>query len=143
MFWIISHRDRFIQRIILAIASLHYMSFCIREPARFFVASHAYLIGWTAYQLGISSNPTCFGAILNMITNRCTTACLLVLLSSARPWWALLFQGPTIYISTYATLAMGGSEQSQRKDRSKTEVVYCICIITIRYERLDYPCCIR
>ncbi|EQL34685.1 CDP-diacylglycerol-inositol 3-phosphatidyltransferase [Blastomyces dermatitidis ATCC 26199] len=36
---------------------------------------------------------TTFGAVLDMVTDRCTTACLLVFLSSAWPRWAIMFQG--------------------------------------------------
>ena len=64
---------------------------------------------------------TKFGAVLDMVTDRCTTACLLVFLASAFPRWALLFQGlisldlASHYMHMYATLAMGGSGQSHKK----------------------------
>lgn len=35
---------------------------------------------------------TKFGAVLDMVTDRCTTSCLLCFLSSAYPKWAILFQ---------------------------------------------------
>ena len=35
---------------------------------------------------------TKFGAVLDMVTDRCTTACLLVFLSTAYTNWAVLFQ---------------------------------------------------
>jgi CDP-diacylglycerol--inositol 3-phosphatidyltransferase len=63
---------------------------------------------------------TKFGAVLDMVTDRCTTACLLVFLSSAWPRWALLFQGlisldlASHYVHMYATLSMGGSDQSHK-----------------------------
>ena len=64
---------------------------------------------------------TQFGAVLDMVTDRCTTACLLVFLSSAWPRWALLFQGlisldlASHYMHMYATLTMGGSGHSHKK----------------------------
>lgn len=45
--------------------------------------------GQAARALGQSSK---FGAVLDMVTDRCTTACLLCYLASAYPKWALLFQ---------------------------------------------------
>jgi hypothetical protein len=70
---------------------------------------------------------TRFGAVLDMVTDRCTTACLLVFLSSAWPRWSIVFQGlisldlASHYIHMYATLVMGGAETSHKnvdKDRS-------------------------
>lgn len=64
---------------------------------------------------------TRFGAVLDMVTDRCTTACLLVFLSSAWPRWAILFQGlisldlASHYVHMYATLSMGGSDQSHKQ----------------------------
>ena len=64
---------------------------------------------------------TKFGAILDMVTDRCTTACLLVFLASAFPRYAIIFQGlisldlASHYVHMYATLAMGGSGQSHKK----------------------------
>lgn len=55
-----------------------------------------------------------------MVTDRCTTACLLVFLSSAWPSWALLFQGlisldlASHYMHMYATLTMEGSGHSHK-----------------------------
>jgi CDP-diacylglycerol--inositol 3-phosphatidyltransferase len=73
---------------------------------------------------------TKFGAVLDMVTDRCTTACLLVFLSSAWPRWALLFQGlisldlASHYIHMYATLSMGGSDQSHKKvDKSRSWIL--------------------
>jgi len=73
---------------------------------------------------------TRFGAVLDMVTDRCTTACLLVFLSSAWPRWALLFQGlisldlASHYIHMYATLIMGGADQSHKKvDKSRSWIL--------------------
>ena len=74
---------------------------------------------------------TRFGAVLDMVTDRCTTACLLVFLSSAFPRWALLFQGlisldlASHYMHMYATLSMGGSDQSHKKvDQTRSRLLY-------------------
>ncbi|KAI9721296.1 MAG: hypothetical protein M1812_002458 [Candelaria pacifica] len=73
---------------------------------------------------------TRFGAVLDMVTDRCTTACLLVFLSSAWPRWSLLFQGlisldlASHYMHMYATLSMGGSGQSHKKvDKSRSRIL--------------------
>lgn len=74
---------------------------------------------------------TQFGAVLDMVTDRCTTACLLVFLSSAFPRWAILFQGlisldlASHYIHMYATLTMGGSGHSHKKvDESRSKLLH-------------------
>ena len=70
---------------------------------------------------------TRFGAVLDMVTDRCTTSCLLVFLSTAFPRWALLFQGlisldlASHYIHMYATCVMGGADTSHKKvDKSRS-----------------------
>lgn len=70
---------------------------------------------------------TRFGAVLDMVTDRCTTACLIVFLSTAFPRWAIIFQGlvaldlASHYMHMYATLAMGGAETSHKAvDRSRS-----------------------
>lgn len=74
---------------------------------------------------------TTFGAVLDMVTDRCTTACLLVFLSSAWPRWAIIFQSlisldlASHYMHMYATLSMGGSNQSHKKiDPDRNWVLY-------------------
>ncbi|OJJ45700.1 hypothetical protein ASPZODRAFT_133561 [Penicilliopsis zonata CBS 506.65] len=74
---------------------------------------------------------TTFGAVLDMVTDRCTTACLLVFLSSAWPRWAIVFQSlialdlASHYMHMYATLSMGGSGQSHKKvDSSRSWILY-------------------
>lgn len=70
---------------------------------------------------------TRFGAVLDMVTDRCTTSCLLVFLSSAFPRWAILFQAlialdfSSHYVHMYATLLVGGSNSSHKNiDKSKS-----------------------
>jgi len=73
---------------------------------------------------------TKFGAVLDMVTDRCTTACLLVFLASAFPRWSIVFQGlisldlASHYMHMYATLSMGGSGQSHKKiDESRSWIL--------------------
>jgi phosphatidylglycerophosphate synthase len=73
---------------------------------------------------------TRFGAVLDMVTDRCTTSCLLVFLSSAWPRWAIVFQGlisldlASHYVHMYATLIMGGAETSHKKvDKSRSFIL--------------------
>ena len=73
---------------------------------------------------------TRFGAVLDMVTDRCTTACLLVFLASAWPRWAIVFQGlisldlASHYVHMYATLIMGGADTSHKKvDKSRSFIL--------------------
>ncbi|KAK7043596.1 hypothetical protein VNI00_008207 [Paramarasmius palmivorus] len=78
-------------RVILAALSLHFMSY---HPV---YSTIAYTIsclldafdGYAARRLGQSSN---FGAVLDMVTDRATTSCLLCYLSIAYPTYAIFFQ---------------------------------------------------
>lgn len=70
---------------------------------------------------------TRFGAVLDMVTDRCTTSCLLVFLSSAFPRWAILFQAlialdfSSHYMHMYVTLVVGGVDSSHKNiDKSKS-----------------------
>lgn len=62
-----------------------------------------------------------------MVTDRCTTSCLLVFLSSAFPRWAIVFQGlialdfASHYMHMYATLVVGGVDSSHKNiDKSQS-----------------------
>lgn len=63
---------------------------------------------------------TKFGAVLDMVTDRCTTTCLLVFLAQAFPRWSIVFQLlisldlASHYMHMYATLSMGGSARSHK-----------------------------
>lgn len=69
---------------------------------------------------------TQFGAVLDMVTDRCTTSCLLVFLASAFPRFSIVFQGlisldlASHYMHMYATLTMGGKGQSHKKMNDDT-----------------------
>ncbi|KAI6150359.1 phosphatidylinositol synthase [Pisolithus tinctorius] len=62
--------------------SLHFMSYHPRYCTLLYGISSARALGQTSK----------FGAVLDMVTDRCTTSCLLCYLSSAYPSYALLFQ---------------------------------------------------
>lgn len=94
---------------------------------------------------------TRFGAVLDMVTDRCTTACLLVFLSSAWPRWALLFQGlisldlASHYMHMYATLTMAGTGQSHKKvDQSRSRLLHLyytnkVLTLILRAKSLNSP----
>lgn len=69
---------------------------------------------------------TQFGAVLDMVTDRCTTTCLLVFLAAAMPRWAIVFQGLIVldlashYMHMYASLVVGGAGTSH-KDVSNSQ----------------------
>ncbi|KAK3671289.1 phosphatidylinositol synthase 1 (CDP-alcohol phosphatidyltransferase1) [Recurvomyces mirabilis] len=113
-------------RIVLCIASLYFMPL---HPRR---CSFLYSISCLLDALdGIAARKfqqsTKFGAVLDMVTDRCTTTCLLVFLSTAKPAYSMIFQGlisldlASHYMHMYATLSMGGSTESHKnvsKERS-------------------------
>ena len=84
--------------------------------------------GQAARKLGQTSK---FGAVLDMVTDRCTTTCLLVFLSTAKPRWSMVFQllisldFTSHYMHMYATLAMGGSGQSHKNvDAKRSKIMH-------------------
>jgi hypothetical protein len=116
-------------RIVLAIASLYYMPLHPRTCSLLYSISCLLdaLDGLAARHFQQSTK---FGAVLDMVTDRCTTACLLVFLASAFPRWSIVFQGlisldlASHYMHMYATLSMGGSGQSHKKvDESRSWVL--------------------
>ncbi|KAK4233858.1 hypothetical protein C8A03DRAFT_38398 [Achaetomium macrosporum] len=116
-------------RIILAVASLYYMPLHPRTCSLLYSVS-CLLDALDGYAARYFEQSTRFGAVLDMVTDRCTTACLLVFLSSAFPRWAILFQGlisldlASHYMHMYATLAMGGAENSHKNvDKSRSRIL--------------------
>ncbi|KID75831.1 CDP-alcohol phosphatidyltransferase, partial [Metarhizium brunneum ARSEF 3297] len=112
-------------RIVLAIASLYYMPVHPRTCSVLYSIS-CLLDAFDGYAARIFEQSTRFGAVLDMVTDRCTTSCLLVFLSSAFPRWAILFQGlialdfSSHYMHMYATLVVGGSDSSHKNiDKSQ------------------------
>ncbi|KAL4909885.1 hypothetical protein BDW74DRAFT_45163 [Aspergillus multicolor] len=117
-------------RVVLAIASLYYMPLHPRTCSILYSVS-CLLDALDGYAARYYNQSTTFGAVLDMVTDRCTTACLLVFLSSAWPRWALIFQSlialdmASHYMHMYATLSMGGSNQSHKKiDSSRSWILY-------------------
>ena len=113
-------------RIILATASLYYMPVHPRTCSFLYTVSCLLdaLDGMAARRYHQSTK---FGAVLDMVTDRCTTSCLLVFLASAFPRWSILFQGlisldlASHYMHMYATLTMAGSGTSHKKvDQSRS-----------------------
>ncbi|KAF8894539.1 phosphatidylinositol synthase [Infundibulicybe gibba] len=78
-------------RVILAGVSLHFMSYHPKYCTIAYVISCLLdaVDGLAARTLGQTSK---FGAVLDMVTDRCTTSCLLCYLSSAYPDYAIVFQ---------------------------------------------------
>ena len=116
-------------RIILATASLYYM------PLHPRTCSLLYSISCLLDALdGIAARhfqqSTQFGAVLDMVTDRCTTACLLVFLSSAWPRWSILFQGlisldlASHYMHMFATLTMGKGQSHKKVDSSRSRILH-------------------
>ncbi|QSZ29482.1 hypothetical protein DSL72_003996 [Monilinia vaccinii-corymbosi] len=116
-------------RIVLALVSLYYMPLHPRTCTLLYSIS-CLLDALDGYAARAFEQSTKFGAVLDMVTDRCTTACLLVFLSSAWPRWALLFQGlisldlASHYIHMYATLVMGGGDTSHKQvDKSRSWIL--------------------
>ncbi|KAF8742348.1 hypothetical protein AX14_004906 [Amanita brunnescens Koide BX004] len=99
-------------RIILAGLSLHFMSYHPKYCTLAYVVSCLLdaVDGQAARALGQTSK---FGAVLDMVTDRCTTSCLLCYLSSAYPDYAILFQFlialdfSSHYMHMYSSLVTG------------------------------------
>lgn len=88
------------------------------------------LDAFDGYAARLLDQSTRFGAVLDMVTDRCTTTCLLVFLAQAFPRWSIVFQGlisldlASHYMHMYATLAMGGTSQSHKKvDESRSWIL--------------------
>lgn len=103
----------------LALASLYFMPLHPRRCS--FLYSVSCLLdamdGWAARKFQQSTR---FGAVLDMITDRCTTTCLLVFLATAKPAYSMIFQTlisldfASHYMHMYATLCMGGLAESHK-----------------------------
>ncbi|KAL2891243.1 hypothetical protein HOO65_010601 [Ceratocystis lukuohia] len=106
-------------RIVLAVASLYYMPLHPRTCCLLYSIS-CLLDALDGYAARYFDQSTRFGAVLDMVTDRCTTTCLLVFLSMAFPRWAIIFQIlisldlASHYMHMYATMAVGGSNKSHK-----------------------------
>ncbi|MCJ1230158.1 CDP-diacylglycerol-inositol 3-phosphatidyltransferase [Toensbergia leucococca] len=117
-------------RIFLALASLYYMPLHPRTCSILYSVS-CLLDALDGVAARYFEQSTRFGAVLDMVTDRCTTACLLVFLSSAWPRWALLFQAlisldlASHYMHMYTTLTMAGTGQSHKQvDQSRSKILH-------------------
>ncbi|KAF1947443.1 hypothetical protein EJ02DRAFT_480957 [Clathrospora elynae] len=113
-------------RVVLALASLYYMPLHPRTCSILYSVS-CLLDALDGYAARKYEQSTKFGAVLDMVTDRCTTTCLLVFLAQAFPRWSIVFQGlisldlASHYMHMYATLSMGGSGQSHKNvDESRS-----------------------
>ncbi|KAL4811074.1 CDP-alcohol phosphatidyltransferase-domain-containing protein [Aspergillus unguis] len=131
-------------RIILALVSLHYMPYHPRTCTLLYSTSYLLdaLDGAAARHFNQSTR---FGAVLDMVTDRCTTTCLLVFLASAFPRWSILFQGlisldySSHYVHMYATLAMGNGRGHKevhgewpwalRVYYSNSKILFAVCTL--------------
>lgn len=115
-------------RIILMLPSLYFMPL---HPRR---CSFLYSISCLLDALdGVAARKyeqsTRFGAVLDMVTDRCTTTCLLVFLATAKPAYSMIFQGlisldlASHYMHMYATLVMGGQTQSHKNVDAKRSYI--------------------
>ncbi|WWC58353.1 uncharacterized protein I303_100893 [Kwoniella dejecticola CBS 10117] len=101
-------------RVITAAASLVFMPYHPKLcTALYFVSCMLDAFdGMAARALGQTSK---FGAVLDMVTDRCATACLLTFLTSVYPNWSLLFMFlitldfSSHYIHMYSSLVTGSS----------------------------------
>lgn len=123
----------------LTMASLYYMPLHPRTCSLLYSVS-CLLDALDGYAARYYNQSTTFGAVLDMVTDRCTTACLLVFLSSAWPRWAIIFQSlialdmASHYMHMYATLSMGGSSQSHKKvEASRSWILYQYYHSRVRY----------
>jgi CDP-diacylglycerol--inositol 3-phosphatidyltransferase len=116
-------------RIVLALASLYYMPLHPRTCSALYSVS-CLLDALDGYAARKFEQSTKFGAVLDMVTDRCTTSCLLVFLAQAFPRWSIVFQGlisldlASHYMHMYATLSMGGSDRSHKSiDESRSWIL--------------------
>ena len=134
-------------RIILAIASLYYMPLHPRTCSILYSIS-CLLDALDGVAARYFEQSTQFGAVLDMVTDRCTTACLLVFLSSAWPRWALLFQGlisldlASHYIHMVATLTMAGGGMSHKKvDENRSKLLHLYYTNKVCVQFIGTRCC--
>jgi phosphatidylglycerophosphate synthase len=114
---------------VLAVASLYYMPLHPRTCSLLYSIS-CLLDALDGMAARYFDQKTKFGAVLDMVTDRCTTTCLLVFLASAFPRWSIIFQGlisldlASHYMHMYATLSMGGQDESHKKvDESRSWIL--------------------
>lgn len=116
-------------RVILAAISLYYMRGNPRVCTVLYCVS-CILDAFDGKLARMLQQSTRFGAVLDMVTDRCTTACLLCYLTAAYPNFALIFQGlvtldfSSHYIHMYSSLVSGST--SHKKVDSKTSRILAL-----------------
>ncbi|KAK9449793.1 CDP-alcohol phosphatidyltransferase-domain-containing protein [Limtongia smithiae] len=110
-------------RVVLALASLGVMRYHPKVCTWLYIVS-CLLDAFDGAAARKYDQATKFGAILDMVTDRCTTSCLICFLCSAYPDWAVFYQIlisldlASHYMHMYATLISGGkSHKAVGKER--------------------------
>lgn len=114
-------------RVILAVASLYYMK---QHPITCFIlySFSCLLDALDGYFARALNQATKFGAVLDMVTDRCTTSCLLCFLSSAYPQFAVVGMGlisldlASHYMHMYASLE-SGSKSHKLVDQKRSYIL--------------------
>lgn len=125
---------------VLAGAALYYMSYHPIYCAVLYAISCLLdaFDGWAARRYNQSTK---FGAVLDMVTDRCTTACLLVFLSAAYSRWAVVFQVlisldlASHYMHMYASLDAGASSH-KKVTKERSWILNLYYTNNVRYLRL-------
>ena len=105
-------------RVLLALVSLYYMPWHPKVCTVTYCVS-CLLDAFDGMAARHFNQATKFGAVLDMVTDRCTTGCLLCFLSSAYPEYTFLFQIlvsidlASHYIHMYSTLNQGVSSHKK------------------------------
>ncbi|KLO12598.1 CDP-diacylglycerol--inositol 3-phosphatidyltransferase, partial [Schizopora paradoxa] len=117
-------------RVILAAVSLHFMSYHPKYSTITYSIS-CLLDAFDGYAARSLKQTSKFGAVLDMVTDRCTTSCLLCYLSSVYPTFALAFQFlitldfSSHYMYMYSSLVTGSkSHKSVTSDVSRILSLY-------------------
>lgn len=116
-------------RVVLAFGSLYYMPLHPRTCTLLYSIS-CLLDALDGYAARYFEQSTRFGAVLDMVTDRCTTTCLMVFLASAFPRFSIVFQAlisldlASHYMHMYATLSMGNGESHKKVDPSRNKLMY-------------------
>lgn len=130
-------------RVILAAISLYYMRDNPKMCTALYVVS-CLLDAFDGYFARKLNQSTRFGAVLDMVTDRCTTACLICFLTAAYPSYAIVFQAlvtldfSSHYIHMYSSLVSGATSHKKVNSKqsrilslyytdTRTLFVFCAC----------------
>ncbi|KAK7206801.1 CDP-alcohol phosphatidyltransferase-domain-containing protein [Myxozyma melibiosi] len=128
-------------RVILALASLGFMAYHPKACTWLYSIS-CLLDAFDGMAARRFNQSTRFGAILDMVTDRCTTSCLICFLSARYPSWSIFYQClisldlASHYMHMYAMLSSGvQSHKKVSKDRgwilslyyTNSNVLFIVC----------------